>query len=159
MTGIASTKDERALTYLSVLFGSFAMAAHALTTAYPPAVVLMFTIPLATATTGRLRGNRVLQQVALVVGVALAVTYALAWPPLIRLVLVAGPAAVLYLVGSMLRTRERLAAIVWVATGAIAYAAGLLVPSTDAGVSIALSMVVLGLVFTLLRVRGGWTRA
>ncbi|MEX0705782.1 MAG: hypothetical protein WD041_04120 [Nitriliruptoraceae bacterium] len=153
MTGIASTKDERALTWLSVLFGSFAMVAHVVTMAYPPAAVLMFSIPLATATTGRLRGNRLLQQVALAVGVALAVTYALAWPALIEFVLVTGPIAVLYLVGTLLRTVDRFAAIVWVATSAVAFASGLLLTASNAGVSIALSLVALGLLVALLRVR------
>ncbi|MEX0953171.1 MAG: hypothetical protein WDZ26_05010 [Nitriliruptoraceae bacterium] len=153
MTGTSSTKDERALTYLSVLFGSFAMVAHVVTMAYPPAVVLMFSMPLAAATTGRLRGNRVLQQVALAVGVALAVTYALAWPPLIEFVLVTGPVVVLYLVGTMLRALDRIAGIVWVATSAVAFAAGLLLAASDAGVSIALSMMALGLLVALLRVR------
>ncbi len=149
------TKDERALHVLSVVFGSIAVVAYPLAASYPQAIVLMFTIPLVIATTGRLRGSRRLQTFGLALGIAMAAAYVTQIGLFIEVVLAVGPAGVLYLVGTMLRARDRTTARVWVIAAALAYVVGvaLMPTSANAGAAAALPVTAFGMVVTILRLR------
>ncbi len=162
-TASEPTKDERALRVISIIGGSMAAVSLTLVIAYPFAQALMFTIPVVMATTARLAGRRTLERAALVLGVVMFASYAAgmslalaSWGAMVLVVvLVVGPLIVIYLVGELLASLDRLARLVWVTASSIALVGGFLglQLSANAAVTVALPATVFGLTFTLLRLR------
>jgi hypothetical protein len=148
---MTSAKDERALRVLSVLAGSIATLVHPLVATYGSRpLVLIFAIPLALATTGRLLGRAWLEPVAAVVGLAMVVAIIAGRVEVLEWLLVLGPVVVVWAVSDLLRTLDRLAGALWLGAAVVAYAAGLLLAG-NAAVVVGTTVIVPGATFALLR--------
>lgn len=153
MAAATLSKDDRYLTYLSLLFGGAAMLAYPAAVANPGALILVFAAPMALATTGRLRRSRAWQSTALVAGLTiLLAAITRLWVVAEAALLIGGPVALL-VVGGMIRVHDRLGAIVWLALSASAYLVGiLLVASGQQGLGVTPAIVAVATVFAGLRI-------
>lgn len=147
------SKDDRVLTYLAVLFGSLSMVAYPATATRPAALVLVFSIPMAMATTGRLRRHRGWQSAALLIGVVLVLSVVTAAWVILEVVMLAGALVALFAVGRMLLHHDRAAAGVWVTTAALSFVTGVVLVTTEtSGLGLSPVFVAVGALFAVLRV-------
>jgi len=151
------SKDDKYLTYLSLLFGSAAVLAYPAAVSHPRAFILAFGAPMAMATTGRLRRDRRWQSAATIVGLAtlLAIIVAIVTGGafLAVIVLIVGGPIALFVVGRMVRDHDKAAAAAWVLLNGVGYLMGLLLVMSGAGtLGMAPAFVAAGTLFAGLRI-------
>ncbi|MEX0592170.1 MAG: hypothetical protein WD152_01745 [Nitriliruptoraceae bacterium] len=150
------SKDDKYLMYLSLLFGSAAALAYPAAVSHPRALILAFGTPMAMATTARLKRDRKWQSAAIIVGLAtlLAIMVAIATGGAFfaEVILIGGPPVALFVVGRMVRDRDKTAAAAWVLLNGVGYLIGLALVMTGAGTSgLAPAFVAAGTLFAGLR--------
>lgn len=150
------SKDDRYLTYLSLLFAGAAMLAYPATAVTAGALVLVFAAPMALATTGKLRRSRGWQSVAAIAGVAMLAASVTGIWIVVEFGLLLGAPLALVAVGLMIARHDRLAAIVWVAGSAVAFAIGVALVMLETGtVGMTPALVAIATIFAALRIARG----
>ncbi len=148
-------KEIRALHVISILTGFASVIAYPVAVLHPPAAILFLGMPVALATSGRLRNVRSSGLAATLLAVGLVVGFMRLVPFLMDVVIVVGTLTILVFVTAAIRERDRIAAALWIGSSVAAFIIGLLLTSTspNAAIGAIVILVGLGVVYPLLRLR------
>lgn len=147
-----ATAGETILLALAVVGGSAAIAAFPL---FLRAPWLVLGVPLALGATARLRGSRALEVAAGVVTAVLVIAVVAEIGQVLVLIQAAGAVAALYLVGTTLMQRDRVAAGIWLVATCIGLIGGFMAIEASMATAVAAvaTMTVIAVVGSLVRLR------
>ena len=150
-------RDAPALLGLSVLAADLAVLGYPLVALFPPALLVVFAVPLTVVTTGRLRGSRRRDPGALALGVLLLVLIVIGVGPAVELFLALGPLLAIGLVARELHAAFGAIAVVWAGCGVVALVLALVVVAVSPAGAVALAALLLAPATLLLagRIRRG----
>lgn len=137
------TRDPGALRGLTLAASCLAVLGYPLVALFPPALLVLFTVPLVLATTGRLRGHRRRDPAALGLAIALLVAVLLGLGPAVELFLALGPLLAVTLATTALRPSVGPLAIAWAASAVAALGLGLVLVAASPAAAVGLGALLL----------------